>query len=165
MSSESSGTPSPDDFQDPLENYEPKTYDDVVEQALAEKTVTEIQHAPFTTIAPDTSIASAIEKLAASHIACLLVAEEGKLVGVFTDRDVLDKVALEYDQVKDAPVSNVMAANPVYVYETDPAAAALSVMAVGGYRHVPILDLDDQLVGIVSPQRVTAFLQRHLEAK
>ena len=53
-----------------------------------------------------------------------------------------------------------MTTNPVYVYESDPSAAALSVMAVSGYRHVPILDLHDRIAGIASPQRVTAFLQR-----
>ena len=36
-------------------------------------------------------------------------------------------------------------------------------MAVSGYRHVPILDLDDNLIGIVSPQRVTGFLQQHFQ--
>ena len=163
--SDESRFPSPDEFQDPLENYDPKTYDDPVEQALAEETVEAIQHEPFATISPDTSVAEAVRKLAGFHIACLLVQVEGKLVGVFSDRDVLDKVALEYDQVKDRPVSEVMTADPVYVYSTDPTAAALSVMAVSGYRHVPILDLDDQLVGIASPQRVTAFLQRFFDSE
>jgi CBS domain-containing protein len=49
----------------------------------------------------------------------------------------------------------------VFAYETDSAGAALSVMAVSGFRHVPVLDVDDKIVGIVSPPRVTAFLQQH----
>lgn len=157
--------PSPDEFQDPLENYEPKTYDDPVEQALADETVEAIQHHPFATITPETTVADAVQQLAGFHIACLLVARDNKLVGVFSDRDVLDKVALEYDNVKDQPVSEVMTTNPVYVYESDPAAAALSVMAVSGYRHVPILDLDGNLSGIASPQRVTSFLQQFFDSQ
>ena len=39
--------------------------------------------------------------------------------------------------------------------------APLCVMAVHGYRHVPILSYDEKIVGIVSPQRVTNFLQQH----
>ena len=74
----------------------------------------------------------------------------------------MDKVALEFDAVKDRPVRDLMTAKPVYVYATDSAAAAFTVMAVAGYRHVPVLDLDENLVGIVSPQRVTSFLQEHL---
>lgn len=150
----------PGEFQDPLENYDPKKYKDPVQQALVDQPVATIQHEPFTTVSPQTTIADAVGKLAGLHIACLLVEEDGKLVGVFSDRDVLDKVALEYEQVKDHPVSEVMTSDPVYVYNTDPAAAALSVMAVSGYRHVPVLELDDKLDGIASPQRVTNFLQR-----
>ena len=37
----------------------------------------------------------------------------------------------------------------------------LSVMAVSGYRHVPVLNLEKQLVGIISPQRVCRFLREH----
>ena len=91
-----------------------------------------IRNQPLTTISPDTTVSEAIGVLARIHIACLLVEQGHKLVGVFSDRDVLNKVALEYEAVKDHPVSDVMTKNPVYVYETDPAAAALSVMAVGG---------------------------------
>ena len=151
------------EFQDPLENYDPKTYDDPVAEALGEQTVESIQHQPYATISPDTTVSEAVHKLAGAHIACLLVEQSGKLVGVFSDRDVLSKVALEYEEVKDRPVNEVMTTEPVYVYASDPAAAALSVMAVSGYRHVPILTIEDQLTGIVSPQRVTTFLQRFYE--
>lgn len=151
----------PDAFQDPLENYDPKVYKDALEEALAEKTVNEICHEPFVTIPSDTPVHKAVEKLAGLHVACLLVTEDDKLVGVFTDRDVLDKVALEFDELKDVPVSKVMAVDPAYVYETDSSAAAISVTAVCGFRHVPVLNVDQKVVGIVSPQRVTTFLQQH----
>ncbi|MDH3716795.1 MAG: CBS domain-containing protein [Planctomycetota bacterium] len=153
--------PSPEDFQDPLENYEPKTYDDPLEEALAEETVAAIRHEPYVSIPPDTPVHAAVEKLAGLHVACLLVEHDRKLVGVFSDRDVLERVSQEYDQLKDRPIQEIMTMHPFYVYETDSPAAALAVMAVAGFRHVPVLNLDDELVGIVSPQRVTAFLHSH----
>ncbi len=156
--------PDPESFQDPLENYDPKTYSSPLEQALAEKTVAAIQHQPYVSVTPDTPISEAVRKLAGLHVACLLVEENGKLQGVFTDRNVLEHVAQEYDQIKDHPVREVMTPNPVYVYETDKAAAALSVMALCGFRHVPVLDLEEHIVGIASPQRVTDFLQKHFQA-
>ncbi len=149
------------EFEDPLENYEPKTYEDKLEQALADETVSAIQAQPIAIIKPETPVREAIAKLASLHHACLLVEEDGKLLGVFSDRDALDKVALEYEQVKDQPVSAVMKTQPVYVYETDSPAAALSVMAVSGYRHVPVVDLNEKLIGIISPHRVTSFLQNY----
>ena len=154
--------PDPDEFQDPLENYEPKTYSDPLEKALVEEEIGTIRHEPFKTISSDTLVHAAVEQLAALHVACLLVEDEkNKLVGVFSDRDVLTKVAFEYDDVKDLPVRDVMTTDPIYVHETDSAAASLCVMAVCGYRHVPVLDLNDNLVGIISPQRLTEFLQHH----
>jgi len=162
MSQPAGGSPDPEQFQDPLENYEPRTYADKLEQALAEQTAAEIHSTPFVSLPPQTPVREAIQRLAELHVASLLIAEQGKLVGVFSDRDVLDKVALEYDDVIDRPVSEVMAREPVFVYDTDFAGAVLSVMAVSGYRHVPVLTLDKKIVGIASPQRVSEFLEQYL---
>ena len=149
------------DFQDPLENYDPKTYDDPLEKAICESAASDIQHEPYTTISPDDTVAAALNKLAADHIACLLVKEKGKLVGLFTNREVLNKVAAEKD-ILDQPVREVMTVDPVYVRDDDPVAAVLCVMAVHGYRHVPILTSDDEIFGIVSPQRIANFLTTHV---
>jgi CBS domain-containing protein len=151
-----------DEFQDPLENYDPKQYDDPLERSLAEDSVLSVQATPYASVPPDTPVWQAVKRLAELHVACLLVEEDGRLQGVFTDRDVLNNVALEYEQVKDRPVRDVMTSNPVYVHETDSVAAALSVMAVCGFRHVPVLSLDGKILGIVSPQRVANFLQEKL---
>lgn len=150
-----------DDFQDPLENYDHPTYNDPLEEALAEQPVTAIQSQPYASVSPETPVREAIQKLVGDEIACLLVEKEGRLVGVFSDRDILDKVALEFDDMKDKLVKNVMTTDPVYVYDTDSSSAALTVMAVSGYRHVPVVDLEQHLVGIISPQRVTRFLREH----
>lgn len=151
------------DFEDPLSNYD-ESYSDALEQALSEQSVTEIQAQPFASVSPDTPVAEALELLSSLRVACLLVTDNDKLVGVFTDRDVLDRVTLEYVKVKDQPVSSVMTPDPDFVYETDSAGAALAVIAVTGHRHVPVLTLDGALVGVVSPQRVTAFLRGFYEA-
>jgi CBS domain-containing protein len=155
--------PEPEDFQDPLEDYEPKTYDDPLEQALAETPVSAIQTQPFVAVAPETPVHAALERLAGQCVACALVADEGRLVGVFSDRDALDRVALEYDAVKDKPVRDVMTTDPVFVRDDDCIGAALAVMAAVGYRHVPVLGAGGTLVGIVSPHRVVDFLQAYFE--
>lgn len=152
--------PANDSFEDPLENYEAKTYNDPLEKAIAEEAVVRIQHQPHASIGPDMSVAHAIAKLASEHVACLTVEEDGKLVGLFTNREVLDKVALEKD-VLDKPVRDVMTQEPLVVHEDDPIAAALCVMSVHGYRHVPVLDAGGRVKGIISPQRVTNFLSEH----
>lgn len=155
-------TSEPNEFIDPLQNYDPKVYSDSLEKALAEEPVTAIQYQPVAITGPDTPIHQAVEQLANLHVACLLIEQEGRLVGVFSDRDVLNRVALEFELIKDKPVSEVMTDDPVYVYETDSSASALSVMAVYGLRHVPVTDVKQKLIGIISPQRVTTFLRKHL---
>lgn len=154
--------PNSEEFQDPLENYDQKAYVDRLEKALIEETVDAIQHQPVATITPDTSVREAIDELADLHVSCLLIEEEGRLVGVFSHRDVLAKAALEYDEVKTKPVSELMTTDPVFVYETDSSAAALSVMAVSGFRHVPVTDVQRNVIGVISPQRVTTFLRKHI---
>lgn len=153
-----------EEFRDPLENYDPRSYGSSLEQALAEETVAAVQSRPYMSVSPDTSVAVAVQLLADRGVACALVEEEGKLVGVFSDRDVLNKVALEYETMKRQPVRDVMVADPVFVRESDSAAAALCVMAVMGHRHVPVLDADDKILGIVTPQRITSFLLERIDA-
>jgi CBS domain-containing protein len=137
------------------------THGDPLETALATEPVSAIQHEPFITVAPDMPIHRVLQLLVVRDISCVLVADGLSLVGLFTQRDVLDKVAIEYEAVKDRPVSEIMTKNPIVVYDTDSSAKALCVMATGGYRHVPVLDENENIVGVVSPQRVAAFLERH----
>ncbi len=153
----------PGEFQDPLKNYEPPTYADELERSLCEQSVTAIRSQPVTVVAPDTSVERALEVLDGLDIGCLLVAEDDRLVGIFTERDVLDKVAVRYQELKEQPVREVMTPDPVVLYETDNPAAALCVMTAHGMRHVPVLDVNNQIVGVVSPKRITTFLQEHFE--
>ena len=153
----------PDEFQDPLRDYSPATFTDGLERSLCQDSVTTIQSQPAPIVSPDTTIERAMQVLDGLDIACLLVAEDDRLVGVFTERDVLNKVAEHYHDLKDHPVREVMTCDPIVVYETDHPAAVMSVMAANGLRHVPVLDVDDRIIGVVSPKRVTGFLQQHFE--
>jgi CBS domain-containing protein len=154
--------PIPEEFEDPLSNYEPRSYQDALEEALAEKTVANLQLRPYVEVPPETSVFHALQALAGLKVASILVVENHKLLGVFTERDTLERVATRFADVKDRPVSEVMTTNPVVLYETDPAGAALSAIAVAGYRHVPVLDVHNRVVGVVSPRRVFAFLRQYL---
>jgi CBS domain-containing protein len=149
-------------FEDPLENYDAATFDDPVEQALHDASVSEVQMKPHLCVSADTPIREAMKLMAGRQIACVLVEKDDKLVGVFSDRDVLERVALEYDDVIDKPVSSVMSTDTVFVRTDDSAAKVLSVMAISGYRHVPVVEGDQKPVGIVSPHRIAHFLKSHL---
>ena len=151
------------DFQDPLENYDPPVYSDRLEQALAEEPVSAIRSWPVTTVPPDTIAGEAVKLMSEKDIACLLVVEDEKLIGTFSVRDVLNNVAEDFESSKNLPLSDVMTKSPTFAYDSDASGAALSVMAVTGFRHVPVLDSDDKVLGIISPPRVTNFLLKHID--
>lgn len=152
-----------DDFEDPLSNYSPAEYDGELDRALAESTVSAMQHTPVATISPDQTVADVMQTMADNSYFGLLVVEEGKLIGIFTERDVLNKIVDEYNTKKDHPIRLYMTPDPVRVYNTDCPAKAINVMAVGGFRRVPVLDMEDGVVGIIGPKRTVRFLQKYIE--
>ena len=77
-----------------------------------------------------------------SQTACALVLDDGKLVGIFTEHDVLCKMAGAKAEAAERPVSELMSAHPETLQETDSVAATLNKMAMGRYRHVPIVKAD-----------------------
>ncbi len=153
----------PGEFVDPLSNYDPKTYSDEMERSLLEDTVADLKITPYRCLPPQATIETALKTMVDEDIACLMIAQGDKLLGVLSERDVLDKVAERYAQIKSHPVSEVMTPDPWFVHETDSPAAALNQMAVGGFRHIPVLDVNEKIVGILGPRRVTAYLMEHFE--
>jgi CBS domain-containing protein len=155
-------SPNVEEFEDPLSNYEPKQYDNAVARALDEETVTAIQVTPFAEISANVTVAEALRSLRNLNVSCLLVTEGRRLLGIFTERDVLEKLAEDYQQYSSAPLADVMTTNPLVVYQSNPAGTALAAIAAAGYRHVPVLDSDDNLVGVVSPRRVFSFIAKYM---
>ncbi|MCE9589058.1 MAG: CBS domain-containing protein [Planctomycetes bacterium] len=151
------------DFEDPLKNYEKPSYADALERSLSEDPVTVMETTPFRTITPDTKIEKAMRMMVEDDLACLMVEDRGRLVGIFSERDVLNRIAEDFEAIKHGPIRVVMTRDPVYIHDTDSPAVALNLMAVGGFRHIPILDVDDRIVGILGPIRVVRYLQRFLE--
>ena len=152
----------PGDFEDPLSNYDPPVYADELERALSEATVGTMRIRPFTTVPPDTLISKAIAIMAENDFFGLMVVENDRLVGIFSERDVLDKIAENFEATKNRPISDFMTPDPRCVYETASPAQALNLMAVGDFRRVPVLGVDDQVVGIIGPKRVTTFLEEFI---
>ena len=153
-----------EEFRDPLANFDPVSYEDPVQQALAETPVTAMKSAECPTLSNTASVAEAVKALGQTDQACLLIESGGELQGVLTDRDILQRAAMDYAKISQQPVSTIMTTSPVSVLDTDPVAAALSVMAVGGHRHVPIVSADGQIQGILGPIQLTRFVQEQLKA-
>ncbi len=90
------------------------------------------------------------------HTGCVLVGREGKLIGIFTERDLLTKDFFRSDSHTVA-VETVMTKNPETLEVDDSIAFALNKMSVGGYRHIPIMQ-GGRPVGVLSVRDIVDFL-------
>jgi signal-transduction protein with cAMP-binding, CBS, and nucleotidyltransferase domain len=100
-----------------------------------------------TIVEPTMAVAAAIQLMHETGTDCLLVCEEGRLVGIFTDRDAAVKAVdkrLGLYRVRD-----FMTPDPVVLRREDTLAVAIHKMAVGEFRHIPIVD-DGRPIGVVS---------------
>jgi len=105
-------------------------------------------------------VSAAIESMRNEKTGCLLVTRQGKLVGIFTERDLLTRV-LAADLPPGAPMAECLTANPVKVSPQDSVQTAIERMEQGGYRHLPVVDESNRPVGILSAQRVVHYLAEH----
>jgi CBS domain-containing protein len=96
----------------------------------------------FLGVTPDTSAGDVVTQMKQARLGCALVLDNGKLVGIFTERDLLSKLTGPAAQSPTTPVKQLMSANPEVLLETDSIAAALNKMSMGHYRHIPVQKSD-----------------------
>jgi CBS domain-containing protein len=114
---------------------------------------------PPRTLDAGADASEAIRLMHESEIDCVLVTDRGRLVGIFTDRDAVLKVAGR--ELKARPIAELMTRDPVVVRHDDTVAVAINKMAVGGFRHIPIVE-DGRPTGLVSARDVFRHLARTL---
>ena len=114
-------------------------------------------------IGPTQTVADAVAAMRRDEVGCVLVCKEGRVVGVFTERDLMRRV-LAAGKAMATPVAECMTANPVVVSPKEPIAAAVRRMEEGGYRHLPVVDEGGHVVGILSVKRIVHYLVEHFPA-
>jgi CBS domain-containing protein len=114
-------------------------------------------------IAVSATVAEAVELMRRENTSCLLVTDAGRLVGIFTERDLLTRV-LAKGRPLSQPMRLAMTPAPVTVEPKDPVRTAIRRMQKGGYRHLPVVDEEGRPVGILSARRVVHYLVEHFPA-
>ncbi len=105
-----------------------------------------------------TSVRKSIEKMLARHIGCLLVVKDKKYCGIFTERDLLLKVAGSDLNLETAKIDDVMTPDPVQIELEDTVETALRLMVKGGYRHICIVDENDHPLSVVSIRNIVSYI-------
>jgi CBS domain-containing protein len=126
--------------------------------AVLDSALGSVPRARLLTVAPDAPVIDVIREMNERSGGCALVVQHGALVGIFTERDVLRKVAASGMDTRMTPVSEVMTARPDTLPVDATVAYALNRMAVEGYRHIPLVDAGARPVGVVGMRDIIAWL-------
>ena len=117
---------------------------------MARKIIPDVVHdQELVQLAPDATVREAARQMAARQVGATLVGKSGRLVGIFTERDLLARVvACGLDPAK-TKLAEVMTRDPATVAPSQRSLDALHVMDEGGFRHLAVVDRG-RVRGIVS---------------
>lgn len=133
----------------------PDAYQSVSESPLT-STLAEIRLHKPTLVAPDTPVREVVVLLRDNPAGAVLIVQDGRAIGIFTERDVLRKIAGIWDRLEQ-PVADYMTPDPVVLRESDSIAVAFNKMGDGGFRHIPLVG-ESGVLGMVTAMALMAWL-------
>jgi CBS domain-containing protein len=132
------------------------------EKLLVDVRLRALETGPPVTVGTDASVRDVLELMRTRSTACILVTDQGRLAGIFTERDALMKLAGSANVSDATPIGDVMTRDPVVLRADDSVAVAVQKMAVGGFRHIPLV-ADGRPTGVVSAADVFRHILRIVE--
>jgi CBS domain-containing protein len=116
------------------------------------------------TVTPETTLTECARLMRSEHVGCLVVAVEGRPLGVVTDRDiVIEAVAVQLDPAT-LTAGDVMSQPPATVRESDDLFDALALMRERGVRRLPVLDGSGKLSGLLAVDNVLEVLAEQVDS-
>jgi 2-oxoglutarate/2-oxoacid ferredoxin oxidoreductase subunit beta len=151
-----------DDLQKDLTD-EIKAVQSELHEGLAKDPIANLHHGrPLMTLAPETALDEAIQIMQESNIGALLVVDAVRQpLGIFTERDVLFKIATQVDDLSAFTVADFMTPDPDVLRADMPIAHALHLMSIHHYRHVPIVDDQGRAISIISFRDVVSYIEKY----
>jgi CBS domain-containing protein len=126
-------------------------------QAILEATIRDLEPKPAATLREMGTIRAAVDLMLERKLGAVLVEREGRVVGIFTERDLMRRVVAAGIGL-DRSIEEVMTPDPDTLKLDDGVAFALNRMVVGGFRNVPIVDESGALVAILSQREVVDYI-------
>ncbi len=116
------------------------------------------------TAPPSMSVFEAIQTMSDLNVGALLVVENDKLIGLFSERDYLRKIALKFRSSRETQLSEVMSSPVLCADLNDKVNHCMALMTKHHYRHLPVLE-EGKLCGIISMGDLVGFLLREKEVE
>lgn len=126
---------------------------------LKVESVSRLNPSPPWQVQPSQVVAEAVALMRREKTGCLLVCEGSRLVGIFTERDLMRRVVAP-GQPLTVAVGQCMTPDPVTVHPKDSIGSAVRKMEEGGYRHLPVVDKGVP-IGMLSVKRIIHYLVEH----
>ena len=119
----------------------------------------------ITLLPPTAMVMDAVRLMAMKHVGAVIIGLDSRIEGIFTERDLLMRVVARGLDPDTTPVVRVMTRDPETVSPDQDALDALNRMHDRGFRHLPVVDADSRVVGIVSIRDLNAIVRRELETE
>ena len=120
--------------------------------------ITDVMRPDFIEVAPEDTLGEVAERMTAVNVGAVAVKDSGRLIGILTERDLLKAMAARVHS-SEARVRQWMTPDPVTVTAQTDVEEAARIMIDNGFRHLPVVDDDDRVVGIISLRRVVSAAQ------
>jgi CBS domain-containing protein len=118
----------------------------------------------FVTVDETTPVSEVLRAMRTHDTSTTLVTREGRLTGIFTERDVLKKVVPDPEALG-RPIRELMTPEPVVVRPQDTILAALRMMNEGRFRDLPVVDATGRIVGNLTDNAIVRQMGDRLQAE
>jgi signal-transduction protein with cAMP-binding, CBS, and nucleotidyltransferase domain len=126
---------------------------------LALATVSDLSPRPHARVPIDAPMWKVVDEMKAHGRGCVLVTDEsGKLVGIFTERDLLSRVDHSDTLWSHVIVRDIMTPYPMVIHPDDSLAEAMRRLIEGRRRHLPIVDERGKVVGLISIRDILTYI-------
>lgn len=129
-----------------------------LDESLLNEPVGRLPYVPPVIVAPQATVSEAVVQMRENKLGCVLVRQERTVVGLFTERDLLNRVIGPQLDMQQTQVESVMTPDPETLVVDAPIAFALNLMGEGAFRHLPLVDDSGQPVGMLSVKHIVQYL-------
>jgi CBS domain-containing protein len=127
---------------------------------LKQEKLGQFEHSPGVLVKQNTPLFDVIRKMRDIRSGCAIVLLDGKVSGVFTERDFILKVLPDQGHLS-RPVQDFMTPNPHVLTPEDSVAQAIQIINQHGHRSIPLVDSEHRFVGLISVRSIIIFLSEH----
>jgi signal-transduction protein with cAMP-binding, CBS, and nucleotidyltransferase domain len=131
-----------------------------IDEILSETAITELDLGQMRSVEPSAPLEEVYRVLEECRRGAVVVTQEGRVKGIFTERDVLYRTSRE-ELDPATPIAQLMIAEPQTLNPEESLAEAIHAMVEGGYRHIPLVDERGHYAGLMSSRDVLRFIADH----